>query len=592
MSFRLGVSSKSLALMREWSEDAKRLGGHGKRELRLQAYWGLADWNSPFRANLEVYMKMVKGLLLGTAAGLVAMSGAQAADLPVKAKAVQYVKICSLYGAGFYYIPGTDTCIKFGGYLRVDVTGHGNIYDGPAWNGNNGANDRFAHDFQSRSRFAFTVDLRTATQYGVVRVFAQTDWQFSTFGSGGGVNTAAVNGGAAVGGVNNDTPGNGYVAVEQAFVQFAGFTFGKSISARAVPWNGYLANNNSSFFIGGPDYVTGVNNIQYTYQWGNGVSTSIGVDEPIVFNRTNLGNVLAPSTTAASGASNVTFLGTVGGSGSIGGYAGQSIPDVVANFKIDQAWGIFTVAGNLHEVRATYYNTALVGPAGTFLGELSGHPDLRIGGSGTVGLQIKNVPTGPGDTFTIDGTYAQGDTKAVIATSAASPSFAIFGKGIAGVSYQSVGFGFTSDGIYSGINQATGTSIQLTTAYGGRAAFIHNWSPEWQSSIFGSYSVIDYGRTATALLCTNYGRTTAGLNTTYTCNPDFNVAQVGARTGWTPVPGLTFSTEVLYVNLDQKFSGRTAAAVTPSAALAKPPAVYSYKDQDTVSVNFRVQRNF
>ncbi|MGB7257197.1 MAG: porin, partial [Pseudolabrys sp.] len=28
------------------------------------------------------------------------------------AKPVQYVKICSLYGAGFYYIPGTDTCIK------------------------------------------------------------------------------------------------------------------------------------------------------------------------------------------------------------------------------------------------------------------------------------------------------------------------------------------------------------------------------------------------------------------------------------------------------------------------------------------------
>jgi hypothetical protein len=50
---------------------------------------------------------------------------AQAADLPVKAKAVEYVKICSLYGAGFYYIPGTDTCIKIGGYLRADVTFNG-----------------------------------------------------------------------------------------------------------------------------------------------------------------------------------------------------------------------------------------------------------------------------------------------------------------------------------------------------------------------------------------------------------------------------------------------------------------------------------
>ena len=36
-------------------------------------------------------MKVVKSLLLGTAAGLIAVGGAQAADLPVKAKAVEYV---------------------------------------------------------------------------------------------------------------------------------------------------------------------------------------------------------------------------------------------------------------------------------------------------------------------------------------------------------------------------------------------------------------------------------------------------------------------------------------------------------------------
>jgi Porin subfamily len=64
-------------------------------------------------------MTMIKSLILGSAAGLIAMSGAQAADLPVKAKAVEYVRICSLYGAGFFYIPGTDTCIKLGGYLAL-----------------------------------------------------------------------------------------------------------------------------------------------------------------------------------------------------------------------------------------------------------------------------------------------------------------------------------------------------------------------------------------------------------------------------------------------------------------------------------------
>ena len=66
-------------------------------------------------------MRMIKSLLLGSAAGLVAVAGAQAADLPVKAKPVEYVKVCSLYGAGFWYVPGTDTCLKVGSYVRVQT---------------------------------------------------------------------------------------------------------------------------------------------------------------------------------------------------------------------------------------------------------------------------------------------------------------------------------------------------------------------------------------------------------------------------------------------------------------------------------------
>ena len=128
-------------------------------------------------------MKMVKSLILGSAAGLVAMSGAQAADLPVKAKAVEYVRICSLYGAGFFYIPGTDTCIKLGGYVRIDTTFNGGAYGQPFYNGDNGQQNRFRDYFISRSRMALTVDTRTATEYGVVRTFGQADFQFQNFGT-------------------------------------------------------------------------------------------------------------------------------------------------------------------------------------------------------------------------------------------------------------------------------------------------------------------------------------------------------------------------------------------------------------------------
>ena len=82
---------------------------------------------------LEVQMKMVKSLLLGSAAGLVAVTAGQAADLPVKAKPVEYVKVCSLYGAGFYYMPGTDLCIKIGGWVRAEAVwgGNGSLTWGP-----------------------------------------------------------------------------------------------------------------------------------------------------------------------------------------------------------------------------------------------------------------------------------------------------------------------------------------------------------------------------------------------------------------------------------------------------------------------------
>ncbi len=66
-------------------------------------------------------MNSVKCLLMGSAAGLMAVSAAQAADLPVKAAPVEYVKVCNIYGAGFWYVPGTDTCMKIGTWVRYEI---------------------------------------------------------------------------------------------------------------------------------------------------------------------------------------------------------------------------------------------------------------------------------------------------------------------------------------------------------------------------------------------------------------------------------------------------------------------------------------
>ena len=112
-------------------------------------------------------MTMIKRLILGSAASVFAVGGVQAADLPVKAKAVEYVRVCSLYGAGFFYIPGTDTCIKIGGYFRADVTFNGGAHGQPAWSGDIGEHDRYFDYFSDRSRMALQIDTRTATEFGV-----------------------------------------------------------------------------------------------------------------------------------------------------------------------------------------------------------------------------------------------------------------------------------------------------------------------------------------------------------------------------------------------------------------------------------------
>ena len=52
------------------------------------------------------------------------------------------------------------------------------------------------------------------------------------------------------------------------------------------------------------------------------------------------------------------------------------------------------------------------------------------------------------------------------------------------------------------------------------------------------------------------------------CNPDFNVAQIGGIIRWTPVKNLTFSADVTYTMLDQKFAGM----ITPASASMLSPS--------------------
>jgi hypothetical protein len=514
-------------------------------------------------------MKMVKSLILGSAAGLIAMSGAQAADLPVKAKAVEYVRICSLYGAGFYYIPGTDTCIKLGGYLRVDVLANTNSDASGNLTGLGGAQNRVTNGYTWRSREDLNIDTRTATEYGVVRTFADLTFSWTSGGYAGLGNGASAYDSAPAGTSGSGSVAGGALGVYYAFIQFAGFTIGKAVSQFSTPWQNYPGNNFDGL-VGGGGTVTGVNQFSYTADFGNGVSGTLSAQDPTQYYQAGVNNlgVIGPL-----GPSGLTAYGT-------SDYAGVVAPDFVGMIRVDQAWGLFQASVAAHDNHAAYYGAS----------ELTGHPDDKWGFAGQLALSIKNIPTGAGDTINIQGVYTDGATRYNIQDLSQGGAVTYYGgTGLAGA-YQSIGMGFAPDTVF-----ATGTSQQLVQTWGMRGAYTHNWNPYWNTSIYGAYAGIQYNDTAKTLICGVGGvggsfRNAFAATALTSCNPDYNIGQIGLITRWTPVKNLTFSGDVTFTNLDQKYAGTVTQAAVVGAS--KPAAVYELKDQNTVTLLLRAQRNW
>ncbi len=501
-------------------------------------------------------MKLMKSLFLGSAAGLVVMSGAQAADLPLKAKAVEYVKVCSLYGAGFYYIPGTDTCIKLGGYLRSDLGVNTNAIFGGNTSGPAGAQNRFSNAFTWRSRADLTIDTRTATEYGVVRTYMETAFSWTSGGYAGSATGATTYNGNPNGAVSG-----GQLGVYFAFIQFAGFTMGKAVSQFSAPWTEFPGKNIFTGLVGGGGTNTGVNQFTYTAEFGDGVSASVGVQDPSAYYQPGLFN-LATAT-----------QGNFGYGASA--YGGTTVPDIVGQLRVDQAWGLFQASVAAHDNNPAYYGAA----------QTSGGPGGKWGWAGQLALSIKNIPTGPGDTINLQGVYTNGATSYNIQDQASPAAAAAIYSGVTGV-----GYGFAPDSVYG-----PGGSLQLVSTWGMRGGFNHNWNPYWSSSVFGAYASVRYTGAAKAAMC-GVGGTVhtligarAGGNITV-CNPDYNIGQVGANLRWTPVKNLTFTTEAVYTMLDQKYAG--VAALAANTGIGKPAGPYTLKDQDTWTVMLRAQRNW
>jgi len=502
-------------------------------------------------------MKVMKGIILGSTAMFVG-AGTQAADLPVKAKAIEYVKICSLYGAGFYYIPGTDTCIRLGGYLRAEVEVNTSYHFDAANNGVGGARNRLSDYYNSRARQLINIDTRTATEYGVVRTYAELAFSWTTgaySGSGTGGTAYSSSPGAQVAG--------GTLGVYNAFIQFAGFTFGRALSQFSTPWAQYPANN---FELPGSGGWDPVNQVTYTADFGQGITASFSAQDQVANYTTNIWNVSAA--TAAGLATGVYGANDIGGS---------RAPDLVAMLRVDQAWGLFQASVAAHDNHAAYY-----GPT-----EVTGHPGDKWGWAGQLSLSIKNIPTGAGDTINMAAVYTNGASRYNF-QDYMNTNYAMYGgTGLAGA-YQSLGLAGVSDSVF-----VTGAGQELTTTYGFNGGYTHNWDPHWSTSIFGAWAAVRYNNTAKGYICGAFVASLALSSGVAGCNPDFNYAVVGTKTSWTPVRNLTFTGELAYMMLDQRYaSGSTVTLPAAQSAIAKPPAVYELKDQSSLVLMLRAQRNF
>ena len=196
----------------------------------------------------------IKSLLLGSAAALLAVSGARAADAVVVAEPepMEYVRICDVYGAGFYYIPGTETCLKIGGLVRYQID----------WSDED---DGWRKTALARLKF----DARSETEYGTFKRYIEVE-----FKNGGGSDSFVPeldDAGLPTGALIYDGYSNSSTATKlrYAYFELGGLMVGRNDTL----FDGDLS---GEFDAGGGDFV---NQIRYTFDAGNGIAVSVGLEE-------------------------------------------------------------------------------------------------------------------------------------------------------------------------------------------------------------------------------------------------------------------------------------------------------------------------
>jgi Porin subfamily len=258
----------------------------------------------------------IKSLLLGSAAALAAVSSAKAADAVIaEPEAVEYVRVCDAYGAGYFYIPGTETCLKIHGYVRYDM-GWGEV-DGLDTNG-----DDLGDAWRKRARFSLRVSTASDTELGTLKTYVETRFQYDNN------NWDAI--------IDPDTdeiigyePDTGTeVSLNFAYIELGGLRIGKDESAFTT-WTGYAGSVILDDLVGyGPFDVT---LISYTFDAGNGFSAILSLEDDSGAGEGYIPNVAAGAKYAANGY----------GLAAVVGYD-ESTSEFAAKLRLDAEVGAFS----------------------------------------------------------------------------------------------------------------------------------------------------------------------------------------------------------------------------------------------------------
>ena len=298
----------------------------------------------------------MKSLLLGAAAGIAVIGAAQAADLPMeKAEPVEYVKVCSEFGPGFFYIPGTDSCLKISGNIRADFFYNSANSHNRVAGQTSRATDQSS--FQGRTQLGF--DVRTQTDYGLLRSFLLID-------------AATGNPGAQNWQIGAPFSGS-LVYIDKAYIQFGGLTAGYAESFYAF-YDNYYGDTFSAPYMGS-GMVGTKQLLAYTAQFGGGFSATLSLEDPATLR------------------GGTTFDG-VGGPGVLDN-AGTRAPNIIANVLYDASWGKFQLMGALHEISTI----------GNLASDIPNHD--KWGFAVGTGLSV-NFPVLPGAYIALEANYADG----------------------------------------------------------------------------------------------------------------------------------------------------------------------------------------